>query len=384
MTPNRRDYDVAIVGAGPAGAATAIDLARAGRRVLLIDKHRFPRPKVCGGCLSGDALAATRRLLANDTDPPGAPTQSLHFVVGRHRIACRPLGATWLVPRIEYDALLVRLAEEAGATCCFGTAARVEQIDGVWCVVLGGERIRAETVIVASGLGGLVEKLGIADAAGGQRLIGQQWVQPPLPPLPALGRLELHWLRGGYIGLGTPVAGQCVIGMAVEPGERGETAFDRLRRLNPDAPIIRALPPDAARRYAARGTSSFPWIPNRITDRNLLLVGDAAGYAEPFTGEGIAQALRSAACAAQAVLSDSPTAATYESLMAQRHRQVTRRTKLIGRVLRMPLLYLAARALPWTPQALFGPIVSRIHVGRRSEYTAATRSNSTRLEGALS
>lgn len=384
MTSVGRDYDVVIVGAGPAGSATAIALARAGRRVLLVDKQRFPRPKVCGGCLSGDALAATRRLLPNQPDPPGAPTLAVHFVVGRHRIACRPQGATWLVPRMEYDALLARLAEEAGATCRFGEAARLEREGDEWRVFLGADRIRAQAVVVASGLGGLVDKLGIANRATCPPLIGQQWIQPPEPPLPPLGYLELHWLRGGYIGLGTPVHGQCVIGMAVEPGERGESAFDRLRRLNPDAPVIRALPADAARRYGARGTSSFPWLPERITDRNLFLVGDAAGYAEPFTGEGIGQALRSAAYAAAALLGESPAAETYERLMAGRHRRITRRTQLVGRVLRMPLVNLAARALPWTPQALFGPLVRRIHVGRRGGPAAVKLPGPARYEGVLS
>lgn len=386
MNSAGRDYDVVIVGAGPAGSATAIELARAGRRVLLVDRQRFPRPKVCGGCLSGDALAATRRLLPNHADPPGAPTLAVHFVVGRHRIGCRPRGATWLVPRMEYDALLARLAEEAGATCRFGEAARLER-EGEgdeWAVFLGADRVRAQTVVVASGLGGLVEKLGITNRANCPPLIGQQWIQPPEAPLPPLGHLELHWLRGGYIGLGTPVDGQCVIGMAVEPGERGESAFDRLRRLNPDAPVIQALPADAARRHGARGTSSFPWLPERIADRNLLLVGDAAGYAEPFTGEGIGQALRSAACAAAALLGRSPAAETYERLMAERHRKIMRRTQLVGRVLRMPLVNLAARALPWTPQALFGPLVRRIHVGRRIGPAGAKSPDAAQFEGVLS
>lgn len=382
MNERSIDFDIVIVGAGPAGSATAIELARGGRRVLLVDRQSFPRPKVCGGCLSGDALAATRRLLGPGLDPPGAPTQVLRFVVGKHRVACRPRGATWLVPRMEYDALLARRAGAAGATCRFGAAARVECAGGRWCVLVGNERIRAEIVVVASGLGGLVEKLGIENRPSHRPLIGQQWIQPLAPPLPPLGELELHWLRGGYIGLGTPVAGQCVVGMAAEPGGRGESAFDRLRRLNPDAAIIRALPADAARRYNARGTAAFPWLPQRITDRNLLLVGDAAGYAEPFTGEGIGQALRSAACAAAAILGNSSAAAAYESLMAGRHRRITRRTQRVGRVLRAPLVGLAARALPWTPQSLLGPLIRRIHVGCRDARTDAGI-DASRLEGAL-
>lgn len=384
MNAAGHDYDVAIVGAGPAGAATAIELARAGRRVLLIDRHHFPRPKVCGGCLSGEALEATRRLLGPRRDPPGAPTTSVRFIVGRHRVSCRPHGATWLVPRAEYDAMLVREAERAGATLRLGVAARVQRDGEQWRVLLGDEQIAAELVVIATGLGGLVEKLGIPSRSTARPLVGQQWVQPPEPPLPALGELELHWLRGGYIGLGTPVAGQCVIGMAVAPGEPRESAFDRLRRLNPDAAVIRALPPDAARRFGARGTAAFPWLPERIADRNLLLVGDAAGYAEPFTGEGIGQALRSAECAVAAILSEAPTAAEYIRRMAQQHQRVVRRTQLVGRVLRLPMVDLALRALPWTPQFLAGRLVRRIHVGRAGSVGSALPRPLANFEGALS
>ena len=58
----RSDYDAVVIGAGPAGGVAALGLARAGRRVLLVDKQRFPRPKVCGCCLNASALATLRRV----------------------------------------------------------------------------------------------------------------------------------------------------------------------------------------------------------------------------------------------------------------------------------------------------------------------------------
>src|SRR5262245_54566169 len=95
------EFDVAIIGAGPAGSAAAIALARANQRVLLIDKRAFPRQKVCGGCLSGHALRGLRELLGGAAALPGVATREIRFVVGSHRFTCQPEGEAWLAPRAE-------------------------------------------------------------------------------------------------------------------------------------------------------------------------------------------------------------------------------------------------------------------------------------------
>ena len=84
----KAEFDVAIIGAGPAGSAAAIELARAGRRTLLIEKKRFPREKVCGGCLSGPATARLRQLLGPDRPLPGVEATQATFVIGSYRLAC--------------------------------------------------------------------------------------------------------------------------------------------------------------------------------------------------------------------------------------------------------------------------------------------------------
>lgn len=363
MNHAARPLDVAIIGAGPAGAAAALALARSGRRVLLIDKRTFPRDKVCGGCLSGAALRSLRRLLGGAWALPGAPTSEIRFIVGRHRFKCRPQGDAWLVPRAQLDACLAESAERAGATTQFGVTAALERDNDMWSIRLGDERVSARTILLASGIGALPEQLGIRGLPSRRRLVAQQWIQPAIPPLPAIGEIELHWLRGGYIGLATPTAGECVIAMAAEADrQQGESVFERLRRLNPHAPIVRALPPDAPRRYAARGIGTFPWLPQRLSDRNVLLIGDAAGYAEPFTGEGIGQALLSAECASRAILESGNVAATYDQDMKAHHAAVLARTRMVSSILQWPLIHTAARALPWVPSGLFAWIVRYIHV----------------------
>jgi flavin-dependent dehydrogenase len=93
----------------------------------------------------------------------------------------------------------------------------------------------------------------------------------------------------------------------------------------------------------------------------VLLIGDAAGYAEPFTGEGIGQALCSAEFAVRAI--ESPNAAAaYDLEMQAYHASVLRRTRTVGAILRWPLVHALARAVPWAPSSLFAWAVRHIHV----------------------
>ena len=358
------DRDVAIVGAGPAGSAAAIALARAGRRVVVVERHIFPREKVCGGCLSGTGTRRLHELLGPQQRAPGRPSTSITFVMGAYRLTCRPHGATWMVPRSELDACLAATAVEAGAEIRFGTPATLELEGERWVLRVGDEPIRAQTVLIAAGLSGLGRKIGIAGRPGARPMLAQQWVQPANAALPRVGEVELHWLRGGYIGLATPRAEQCVVALAADASDlAGQSAFERLRDLNPRAAIMGVLPPDAPRQFAARGTAGFPWLPTRLGDRNVLLVGDAAGYAEPYSGEGIGQALGSAACAARAILEGGDVCRTYTRLMSRSHRGVFWRTRLISRILQQSLVHTLVTRWPLVPDAWLTQLVARVHVG---------------------
>src|SRR5690606_14255071 len=110
------------------------------------------------------------------------------------------------------------------------------------------------------------------------------------------------WLAGGYVGLASPRAGEVVVALAAkrsgasragqvdETGRQGycprseapQNAFERLRVLNPDANLWTVLPADGPQRYQAHGSAGFPWKPPVLGRGNVLLVGDAAGYEEPY------------------------------------------------------------------------------------------------------
>ncbi len=363
MRPPDGGIDVAIIGAGPAGSAAAIRLARSGRRVVLIEKKRFPREKVCGGCLSGAGTAGLRELLGPDRPLPGIPGARVSFIIGSYRLTCRPRGETRMVPRSVLDTLLADTAAAAGAEVRYGMAAGLERTAAGWEVVVGDERIRARTILLACGFGGLVRRLGIQGRSVRRRLFGQMWFQPPVPPLPEVGALELHWLRGGYVGLATPDVNHCVVAIAADTADqRDGGAFDTLRRRNPDAPIWQAIPADAPRRFDASGIAGFPWEPERLGVDNVLLVGDAAGFVEPYSGEGMGQAMRSARCAAAAILEGGDPLPRYTALMRGRHRRTMRRIRFVGRILGARPLHFLAERRPILPRGLLVHLVKGMHV----------------------
>jgi menaquinone-9 beta-reductase len=358
------DFDVAVIGAGPAGSAAATVLARAGCRVVMFEKRVFPREKVCGGCLSGPAVELLRAVAGQSEPLPGVETRSITFTIGDCRFACDPRGATRVVMRSELDEWLAKQATAAGADVRFGQAAGLVRGDRGWEVEVGDSRVRAKTILVACGLSTLPKKLGIAGQAMKRRMISQQWVQRPEGGLPGRGHIEMHWLRGGYVGLATPTDDRCVVATAVDVSEdTKESAWGRLRRLNPETPLWSIVPADAPQRYSARGTAGFPWAPERLGAENFLLIGDAAGYEEPFTGEGMGQAVCSATCASRAILKGGDIVGNYAVLMKRHHRPCVKRLRLLGRVLRNPV----ARMLASVPaMRLWNPLtrlIERTHVG---------------------
>lgn len=374
MSACRSSPDVVVIGAGPAGSTAAIELARGGRSVVLVERSTFPREKVCGGCLSGPALQMLRELLGPARKPPGMAGKRITFVIGAHRLTCEPKGAAWIALRSELDACLAAEAARAGAQVRFGQAAKLERGSSGWEVVVGDEHIVAGTVLVATGLSGLLRTIGIEGLRERRPMIAQQWFQPltqtpcqgfqPVTArMPQAGEVELHWLRGGYVGVAASCAASCTVALACEAeATRQQSAFDYLRRMNPDATIWTILPADAPRRYHAKGVTGFPWLPKRWGDANLLLIGDAAGYAEPYSGEGIAQAMHSARCAARAVMEGGAVLRCYSAMLHGRHQWVSRRTRMIGNVLRMPLVYALAARRPILPKAWLARLVEHVHV----------------------
>jgi geranylgeranyl reductase family protein len=326
--------DVLVVGGGPAGAATATWAARAGLSVLLVERSRFPRHKACAEYLSPEAARDLDELgVLEEVESAGAE-RLLGFrivsddggsVTGRFAEAGRwtPYRRYGLaLPRATLDAIVLGAAERAGVEVRQGVALEALVVeDGV----VRGARLRgpegrrevaARAVVGADGLNSLVARsLGLARRGRPRRLA----LVAHLMGVEGAGEVgEMFASRGRYVGLAPIGEGRVNVAAVVPAAEAGAIARNR------DAALWRELEsyPELARRTAGARiirrvmvAGPFARRARRVTHPGALLVGDAADFFDPFTGEGIFAALRGGRLAAEALFQAlARGAATREAL----------------------------------------------------------------------
>ncbi|MEY2470016.1 MAG: menaquinone-9 beta-reductase [Actinomycetota bacterium] len=323
---------VAIVGAGPAGAAAAIHLARAGATVVLVDKATFPRDKCCGDGLTTSAL---RRLEELGLDPSTLPSWHVvddvvvRSVSGRTVRFPLPRGrGTYaaIVRRTELDAALVALARDNGADVREGCAiTSVERrATGVRIATAEGDAIDADYVIGADGVWSNVRKLtGAADEAGylGEWHAFRQYRKASTEESRDLWVMFEEDLRPGY-AWSFPLADDVVnvgLGILRKPGEPTRDLGRRFRELL-ERPHVAAVLGTSVEEAAPK---AWP-IPARVEktaldalDGHVLFVGDAARATDPMTGEGIGQALETGELAARAIVGGGDVATSYRAAVAR-------------------------------------------------------------------
>ncbi len=257
------DWDVVVIGAGPAGALAAHQLAADGARTLVVDAKRFPRAKVCGGCLNRRGIAALHNAgLASLLDDCGATSvHSLHWIVGGQR-ARFALPEMRVVDRGRFDEALVRAAIRAGATFLDGTQARVaaELVDERRSVALkrGSEHgeISARLVIAADGLSRSSVKR-VPEFRSQVMPHSRIGVGATLPLASSLSPDELTMVVGrhGYVGLVSSGTDRINIAAAIDPGAVAGATVDRCGRRNArecgDSPADRSAADRLARHAAA-------------------------------------------------------------------------------------------------------------------------------------
>lgn len=306
-------YDVLVAGAGPAGSACAIRLAGAGLRVALLDRSHFPRPKACAEYFSPGVVDCLERLGAWEevVALPHARLDGMEIVApsGRRHLVGYPADGgprrALALRREALDDALLERARRAGAEVLAGWSATGLRRDGT---AVGGllvrgptasTELRAPLVIAADGVRSrLARDLGLAAPARWPARLGLIAHYGGVSRLD--GRGEMHVGRGVYAGLAPLGNGEVSLGLV--------TSVPTARRLgNAEAVLgwtLRHLPAVAAalaggrRLGALRGIAPLAQRCHRPFADGVVLVGDAAGFLDPFTGEGVFRALRGAELAA--------------------------------------------------------------------------------------
>lgn len=304
-------YDVIIIGGGVAGGAAAIELARDGRRVLLLEKQSYPAHKLCGEFLSGESRHALRRLGVFDAVEAAGATSIRDAVVtapdGARFEGHLPEPAVGL-SRFVLDPLLLQAARDHGAEVRTDTLVRSVEGDlqRGFVVSAGGEEVAARVVIGAYGRRGLLDrKLDRPDALAKSPFVA---FKAHYEGLDLSETIELHAFRGGYCGI-SPVEGGrvnvCWIAherslriAGGDPEEMLERILGTNRVLAGRLREMERLSEDFVAVSQVNLARKDPF------SRDVCMIGDAAAMIAPLCGDGMSMALASAAMA-------SPLAARF-------------------------------------------------------------------------
>lgn len=306
--------DVIVVGGGPAGTATALQLAARGLSVTLLDRARFPRDKACSEFMSPAATELLQRLgvLADLEREPSARPAALRIsargdcsLTGRFSAATvKPWRSFGLALRRDrLDARLLHAAADAGIRVLQGwtvTGLLGERRAAAGVSARGGNgevrTFSAPVIVGADGLRSLIARAAGKLKRGRRRRIAFVAHLTGVDDC-ALGQAEMHVSGGGYAGL-NPIGDGLVNAAVVVPARRARSARGRADEFLME--LLREIPELEPRLRSARivrhtmVTGPFAQRAQRVVADGLALVGDAAEFHDPFTGDGIHMALKGA------------------------------------------------------------------------------------------
>jgi flavin-dependent dehydrogenase len=375
LTAGPCTLDLAIVGGGPAGTAAALEARRQGLRVGIWERDHFPRDKVCGEFISSEAHPILQDAIPG-TAARGTEIRSAQFVTDHasSRTFHLPHPALGL-SRHVLDAALWKAVEATGVEAQEG--ARVSSVrklgsgrgqNEIWEIESDYGVQRAKELIVACGRWWAIE--GLSSPVGSRdSLTKGDWIgaKAHFAGIRSQDKVEMYFFRGGYCGLAPVEDGAfnacCLVHREQLQGSGPNLLEDfapwlaqvshlpalekRFRGALQISPVVTTAPVHLVRRRAVQG--------------GALLVGDASGFIDPFTGEGISMALHSGRLAAQAVARmllegfDVQSAAEfYEESLAQAVGRSYRIAAMARGLMQGPgwLRDLATGSLPWVGKYL--------------------------------
>jgi menaquinone-9 beta-reductase len=291
-------WDAIVLGAGPAGAIVARQLAVGGARILLVDRKSFPRGKVCGACLNMSALGVLESVGLNGlaADLGGITLETLELAFsGRGKRLALPGGVA--LSRARLDAALVDAAVSSGAAFLGETQGLVAGVglEARRVLLVRHDRTitaAARVVLIATGLGQPRFEGGpaVETLVAPRSRVGAWCTIAEHPDFYRERAVFMAVGRGGYVGLVRVEGGYLNVAAAFEKellrrcGSPGMAATMMLAEAGfPAPPALRGVP--------WQGTIPLTRRTRPIAGERFFLLGDATGYVEPFTGEGMAWAL---------------------------------------------------------------------------------------------
>lgn len=348
-------FDVIVIGGGPAGAAAAITAARRGKRVALLEAGRYPRHKVCGEFVSAESVVLLASLLRGTPGTailegsPRIDNLAVHLPSGHFKAPIAPAAAS--VTRYELDFALWNAAIANGVDAredCgrFGIARKEEGF-----VVAAKPALHSKKLIYAAGRRS--DRLGPAKARVG--------IKAHFRPSTPVDSVELYFGEAGYCGV-QPIPGGLVnVCALVEAETMKNVGWDRIRAAFEVHEKLRRRNWQQVTETVTTGNCVFG-ASQPVLD-GIMCAGDAAGFIDPFLGDGISLALQSGALAGS--VEDSHE---YEREYQRRFAPLFRRAARLRRLLRSPEAFQKAALLmmKWPPLASAVVAATRVRTDRRA------------------
>jgi len=329
-------FDLIIVGGGPAGTAAAITALRLGAHVLLLERGRFPRHKVCGEFISpeGVELLASLGLDELVRRAPRIAHARLFAESSVAEAALSPPAAA--ISRYKLDYALWRRASEMGADGREQTEARAITGSGPFTVATSAGDFTARAVINASGRWSNLRRSRLSQPQQEKWVGWKAHFHEADPP----ASVDLCFFAGGYCGVQPLGDGRVNVCAMVQAAVA--SSIEQVLALHP-----RLAERSHAWRQASETVATSPLVfaPPQAEEGGVLFAGDAAGFIDPFVGDGISMALRSGAMAADALAqvwegksSVSAAAATYQLQYERELRPLFRSAGWLRRLASAPRL----------------------------------------------